>query len=145
MSALRDQLEVEKARAASALRVVEDEKERALSSLREQLESEKARTASEVRRVEGEKEQAISAFRDQLEGEKARAVSEVRRVESEAERRLHTLQTRLDWYDANIRREYDLAREKVGEELADLTGRGRMIWKDARWSWAGIHAGVAGC
>lgn len=43
--------------------------------------------------------------------------SEVSKVQEEYESRMKTLQSRLDWYDANVKREYDLARDKVREEI----------------------------
>ena len=48
---------------------------------------------------------------------------EVQRLQAEADSRMRTLQARLDWYDANVRREYESAREKVQHELDEMESK----------------------
>lgn len=48
---------------------------------------------------------------------------EIQKAVMEAEARVKTLQTRLDWYDMNVKREYDNARESVRKEVDELQAR----------------------
>jgi chromosome segregation ATPase len=45
---------------------------------------------------------------------------EINKVHDEYESRIKMLQTRLDWYDSNVKREYETARDKVREEMTSM-------------------------
>lgn len=49
--------------------------------------------------------------------------NENERARIEYESRLRTLQSRLDWYDSNVKHEYEMARDKVKEEMAAMQRR----------------------
>ncbi len=68
------------------------------------------------KRLEAEIEEIGLELRKERERTKAEAV----RFQSEADARVRSLQTRLDWYDSNVKREYELARDKVRLEVEQL-------------------------
>lgn len=67
-----------------------------------------------------EYEQETEELSRQLSRAKNGSREEVTRAQMEGETRIRTLQARLDWYDANAKREYAQAREKVQEEILSL-------------------------
>jgi len=64
--------------------------------------------------------QQIETLQTELNRARLEAGNEAARIQQEADSRLRTLQTRLDWYDANANREYEMAREKARAETEEL-------------------------
>lgn len=62
----------------------------------------------------------IEALTRQLSETKAGMKEVAAKAREESEERIKVLQGRVDWYDANIRREYDQARDKVQKHVEDL-------------------------
>ena len=56
---------------------------------------------------------------------------------------MKTLQSRLDWYDTNVKREYDRVRQEVQDEMAQLQNRLRDAEKVAEENRSGSQNGAA--
>lgn len=96
------------------------EKEKGLESSRSEREEARRRVSD----LERELTDTRRKYEIQLEGlskdlSQARATvkEEIARAMAEPEHRVRTLQSRLDWYDNNIKHEYESAREKVRSEF----------------------------
>jgi chromosome segregation ATPase len=105
-----------------------------ISNLREQLNRTQKGANEETSRVQARLEEEFAERRRKLEDElhvvknqlaHERQVlqDELARYKAETESRIRTLQGRVDWYDANAKREYEIAREKVQADLEAAIAR----------------------
>ena len=65
----------------------------------------------------------IKDLTSQLTHARASHHEDVQRLQTESDSRIKTLQARLDWYDSNVRREYDNARDKVQQEVNEIESK----------------------
>jgi hypothetical protein len=98
--------------AAQSIQLVEDMR-RKMGQAESEFELKKKKQESEIERLNHE----IEHLSRELSHAKLSVKEEVDKVQVENESRIKVLQSRLDWYDANARREYDAAREKVKAEM----------------------------
>ncbi len=93
-------------------------------SEREKVIEEYRRKSTEIDGLSDAQRKKYEVEIEQLQNDLSRAKravkEEAERVMTESESRIKTLQSRLDWYDTNIKREYDNARMEVSSELTQL-------------------------
>lgn len=108
------------------LQILGRDNDRALEELKEQIRAKgnqlDSKEASLREAVSKEKLYVaeLESLKENISKSKAEVNSEVRRVQEEAETRIRSLQTRLNWYDMNAEREYQVAREKARSEIGAL-------------------------
>lgn len=95
------------------------EKDRQLEDARRRASENESLTGGQRKKYEDK----IEELTKELSEVRLGAAQEVQRVSNEADTRIKTLQSRLDWYDSNVKREYDGARMQVQEEVNQLRAR----------------------
>lgn len=103
----------------STLRAAMVQKEALVVEFRQRANQIGGLTEAERKQFEVE----IKDLSSQLSHVRSAHHEEVQRVQSEADARMKTLQARLDWYDSNVRREYEVAREKVQHEVNEMEAK----------------------
>jgi cancer susceptibility candidate protein 1 len=136
----------EKERAILQLNAQIKEERNSAENLKREMERRESVGQSYLREVEDARRRA-SALQSELD-ESKKAISDLERsvqgrrfditkVQDEYETRIKVLQNRLDWYDANVKREYDMARDKVRAELEAMQSQVKEAQQAAE---AGINA-----
>lgn len=117
---------VEKDHTIERLNALIREEKGNVDNLKQEIGRREAMAHTYARDVEDARRRASSLQSDLDEAKKSIADLErsnqgrrydITKVQDEYETRIKVLQNRLDWYDANVKREYEMARDKVREEM----------------------------
>ncbi len=95
------------------------EKEKALEDARRRATENEGLTGAQRKKYEDQ----IEMLTKDLSHARLAAAEEAQRIQAEADTRIKTLQSRLDWYDSNVKREYDHARMQVQDEMNKMEAR----------------------
>jgi chromosome segregation ATPase len=119
------------------------EKDRAIQQLNAQIKDER-NTAENLKREIDRRESTAQSYLREIDDLRRRASAlqhdldeskkiatdleranqgrryDITKVQDEYETRIKVLQNRLDWYDANVKREYEMARDKVQTEMETM-------------------------